>query len=112
MSIDKNVQVVKGFFAAIARGDIQGLLALSAEDIDWLIPGDWAWAGTIRGHAGLSASFKRRPKRWRFHPPTAVNSWRKETGLWSWVSLGEESKRPIGRLRINTSSPSLFEMAR
>jgi uncharacterized protein len=55
MSIEKNVQVVKDFFAAIGRGDMQGLLALSAADIEWIIPGeDWALAGTHRGHAGLA----------------------------------------------------------
>ena len=32
----------------------QGLLALAAEDIEWIIPGqDWPLAGTYRGHAGL-----------------------------------------------------------
>ena len=38
----------------MGRGDKQGLLALSAEDIEWIIPGeDWPLAGTHRGHAGL-----------------------------------------------------------
>ena len=56
MSIEKNVQVVKDFFAAMGRGDKQGLLALSVEDIEWIIPGkDWPLAGTHRGHAGLTA---------------------------------------------------------
>ena len=55
MSIEKNVQIVKDFFAAMGRGDKQGLLALSAEDIEWIIPGeDWPLAGTHRGHAGLA----------------------------------------------------------
>ncbi len=56
MSIgEENVQIVKDFFAAIGRGDKQGLLALSAEDIEWIIPGeDWPLAGTHRGHAGLA----------------------------------------------------------
>ncbi|MCW3101112.1 MAG: hypothetical protein JWL77_6730 [Chthonomonadaceae bacterium] len=55
MSIQKNVQIVKDFFAAMGRGDKQGLLALSAEDIEWVIPGqDWPLAGTHRGHAGLA----------------------------------------------------------
>jgi ketosteroid isomerase-like protein len=54
MSTQENVQVVKDFFAAMGRGDKQGLLALSAEDIEWIIPGeDWPLAGTHRGHAGL-----------------------------------------------------------
>jgi ketosteroid isomerase-like protein len=55
MSIQENVQVVKDFFAAMGRGDKQGLLALSAENIEWIIPGeDWPLAGTHRGHAGLA----------------------------------------------------------
>ena len=54
MSIEKNVQIVKDFLAALGRRDKQGLLALSAEDIEWIIPGeDWPLAGTHRGHAGL-----------------------------------------------------------
>src|SRR5919106_333977 len=54
MSIQENVQIVKDAFAAIGRGDMQGLLALSAEDIEWIIPGEWPLAGTHRGHAGLA----------------------------------------------------------
>ena len=55
MSIEKNVQTVKDFFAAIGRGDRDGLLALVADDIEWIIPGeDWPLAGTHRGHAGLA----------------------------------------------------------
>ncbi|MCW6512264.1 nuclear transport factor 2 family protein [Lichenifustis flavocetrariae] len=39
----------------MGRGDKQGLLALSAEDIEWIIPGkDWPLAGTHRGHGGLT----------------------------------------------------------
>lgn len=42
MSTEKNVQIVKDFFAAIGRGDREGVLALVAEDIEWIIPGeDW-----------------------------------------------------------------------
>ena len=54
MSIEENVQIVRDAFAAIGRGDKQGLLALSAEDIEWIIPGEWPLAGTHRGHAGLA----------------------------------------------------------
>ena len=54
MSTQENSQVVKDFFAALSHHDRQGLLALSAEDIEWIIPGkDWPLAGTHRGHAGL-----------------------------------------------------------
>ena len=56
MSIEKNVQSVKDFFAAIGSGDTQRVVALVAEDIEWIIPGeDWPLAGTHRGHAGLAA---------------------------------------------------------
>ena len=56
MSTQENVQTVKDFFAAMGSGDKQGLLALSAEDIEWIIPGEgWPLAGTHRGHAELAA---------------------------------------------------------
>ena len=55
MRTQENVQIVKDFFAAMGRGEEQGLLALSAEDIEWIIPGeDWPLAGTHRGHAGVA----------------------------------------------------------
>ena len=54
MGIEENVRVVKDFFAAIGSADKQRLLALVAEDIEWIIPGeDWPLAGTHRGHPGL-----------------------------------------------------------
>jgi ketosteroid isomerase-like protein len=60
MSIEENVQVVKDFFAAIGSGDKQALLALVAEDIEWIIPGEgWALAGTHRGHTGLADVLKK-----------------------------------------------------
>ena len=59
MNIERNVQTVKDFFAAIGRGDREGLLALVAEDIEWIVPGeDWPLAGTHRGHAGLKDLLK------------------------------------------------------
>lgn len=55
MSTEKNIQTVKDFFAAIGRGDKEGLLALVDENIEWIIPGeDWPLAGTRRGHDGLA----------------------------------------------------------
>jgi uncharacterized protein len=54
MSIETNVQIVKNFLAALGSRDKQGLLALAAEDIEWIVPGeDWPLAGTHRGHTGL-----------------------------------------------------------
>ena len=55
MSTEQNVQTVKDFFAAVFGGDREAMLALVAEDIEWIIPGeDWPLAGTRRGHAGLA----------------------------------------------------------
>ncbi|WP_392710486.1 nuclear transport factor 2 family protein [Rhizobium ruizarguesonis] len=55
MSIEKNIQTAKDFFAAIGSSDREALLGLVAEDIEWIIPGkDWPLAGTHRGHAGLA----------------------------------------------------------
>jgi len=55
MTTEQNVQTVKDFFAAIGCGDSDALLALVADDIEWVIPGrDWPIAGTYRGHTGLA----------------------------------------------------------
>ena len=55
MSTQENVQIVKDFFAAMGSYNKQDLLALVAEDIEWIIPGeDWPLAGTHRGHVGLN----------------------------------------------------------
>ncbi|WP_241659710.1 nuclear transport factor 2 family protein [Sphingomonas glacialis] len=55
MNTKQNVETVKDFFAAIGRGDREALLALVADDIEWIIPGqDWPLVGTYYGHAGLT----------------------------------------------------------
>ena len=60
MTTQENVQTVKDFFAAVGRGETQGLLALSVEDIEWTIPGEkWPLAGTHRGQAGLADLLQR-----------------------------------------------------
>ena len=56
MSIEENVQTVKSFFAAMGTYEKRDLLALVAEDIEWIIPGEgWPLAGVHRGHAELAA---------------------------------------------------------
>jgi uncharacterized protein len=60
MGSQGNVQLVKDGYAAFARGDIQGLVALFAEDIEWVIPGaGLPLAGTYRGHAGVASFFQK-----------------------------------------------------
>ena len=60
MSSEENVQIVKDFVAAMGSGDRHDLLALAAEDIEWIIPGEgWPLAGTHRGHAELAAVLRK-----------------------------------------------------
>ena len=60
MSTQENAQIVKDFFAALGRGDKQGLLALSAEDVEWIVPGEeWPLACTRRGYSGLADLFQK-----------------------------------------------------
>jgi ketosteroid isomerase-like protein len=88
MSTEENVQIVKDFFAAMGGYNEQDLLALAAEDIEWIIPGEgWPLAGTYRGHAELAAVLTKaskeveialpRPKRGRI---TASGSWNQRRG--------------------------------
>lgn len=63
MSIEKNIQTERDFFAAMSSQDHQHLLALLAEDIEWIIPGQ-GWAGRQAARAcrrgrGASASAAR-----------------------------------------------------
>jgi len=56
MSNDKSLQTVKAFFAAMGSAKKEDLLALAADDIEWIIPGKgWPLAGTHRGQAELAA---------------------------------------------------------
>lgn len=59
ISVQENVQIAKDAFAAFGRGDMQGLLPLSAEGIEWIIPSEWPLAGTHRGHAGVADLFQK-----------------------------------------------------
>ena len=60
MSTEENIRLVKNFFAAMGSSNARDLLALAAEDIEWIIPGEgWPLAGTHRGHAGLADVFQK-----------------------------------------------------
>jgi hypothetical protein len=81
MSTKENVQIVKDFFAAMGSGDKQGLLALVAEDIEWIIPGeDWPLAGTHRGQRDWRICFRTLQKWWKLHTQSPPNSWRRAIG--------------------------------
>ena len=60
MSVQENIQIVENGFAAFGRGDIQGVLALLAEDIEWISPGGaLPPAGTYRGPAAVADFFQK-----------------------------------------------------
>jgi ketosteroid isomerase-like protein len=112
MRTEKNVQVVKDFFAAIGSGDKQRLLSLVTGDIEWIIPGeDWPLAGTHRGHAGLENLLQKAKETVETSFPEPPNSWRRETEFWSSASLRGKSKPRIKRSRTIGSSPLPLGMA-
>ncbi len=117
MSIEENVQVVKDFFAAIGNGDKQRVLALVAEDIEWIVPGkDWPLAGTHRAHAGVEEVLQKASKEIEMtypEPPEFVAQGErvKESGFLSSVSLQGKSKQRISHLKIPLSSTSPFAIA-
>lgn len=43
------LKVVQNFFAAYGKGDLEGMQAFIAEDVEWHIPGHHKLAGTKRG---------------------------------------------------------------
>jgi len=60
MGTQENLRVVKEGFAAFSRGDIPGLLALMAEDVEWIIPGPGLpLGGTYRGRDGVANFFQK-----------------------------------------------------
>ena len=113
MGIEENVQIVKDFFAAIGSYNEQNLLALAAEDIEWIIPGEgWPLAGTHRGHAGLAAVLKKASKEVETKyakPPEFVAQG--DRVLVIGVATGKIKAR-ISRLRTIGSSTLPFEMAK
>jgi ketosteroid isomerase-like protein len=65
MSTQENLQVVKDGYAAFSRGDIPGLLAQLAEDVEWQIPGEGLpLAGTYRGHDGVANFLQKLASDW------------------------------------------------
>jgi hypothetical protein len=69
MSEQQTVQVVQQAYAAFQRGDIDGVIALLAEDIDWLVPGwpaDLPMGGQRKGKAEVKRFFREVAESWNF----------------------------------------------
>lgn len=60
MSEQQNVEIVKRGYEAFGRGDIQALLDLFADDIEWTSPGppELPTAGTRRGRQQVAEFFQ------------------------------------------------------
>jgi uncharacterized protein len=60
MGTQENVQILKDGYAAYGRGDLESVLALVAEDVEWMIPGaGLPVAGTYRGRDGVASFFQK-----------------------------------------------------
>jgi ketosteroid isomerase-like protein len=59
MSTEENKRVVQSIFEAFGRGDVPGVLAHLAEDVEWRAPGPSAvpYLGERRGHGGATEFF-------------------------------------------------------
>lgn len=59
MSAEENRRVVRSIFEAFGRGDVPGVLAHLAEEVEWRAPGPPAvpYLGERRGHAGAAEFF-------------------------------------------------------
>jgi ketosteroid isomerase-like protein len=60
MSEQDNIQTVQDAYAAFKKGDINGLLNMLTEDVEWITPGPtdvMPAAGTRRGRAGVADFF-------------------------------------------------------
>jgi uncharacterized protein len=57
MSEQQNIELIKSGYAAFTRGDLQTILDLGSEDLDFQHPMPqtiWPWAGKRKGRAGYA----------------------------------------------------------
>ena len=60
MNTEENLRVVKDGYAAFGRADIQGLLGMLSDDVEWHIPGEGLpLSGTYRGRDGVGQFFRK-----------------------------------------------------
>lgn len=55
----QNVETIRGIYEAFARGDIPGVIAALADDVEWDSPETLPWGGLARGHDEVLAFFGR-----------------------------------------------------
>jgi ketosteroid isomerase-like protein len=54
---DPGLAVVRGFYDAVAAGDIDAVLDLLDPEVEWRAPESLPWGGTFHGHAGIREFF-------------------------------------------------------
>jgi uncharacterized protein len=50
---ESNVAVLRGFYDAVARGDVDAVLDLLDPQVEWRAPESLPWGGTFHGHEGF-----------------------------------------------------------
>lgn len=55
MSTDQNIEIVRRYFDAVARGDLQAVGEAFADDIEWHQPGQGSLSGAYRGKEAVFA---------------------------------------------------------
>jgi ketosteroid isomerase-like protein len=56
---DPGLAVVRGFYDAVAAGDVDAVLDLLDPQVEWRAPESLPWGGTFRGHDGIREFFAR-----------------------------------------------------
>jgi ketosteroid isomerase-like protein len=87
MSAQANVQLVKNLFAAMDSGDLEAVQALTADDIEWVVPGEGT--GRQPRARGTGRFLQMRPIRWKPPSRNRLNSSRRATGSGRWLQHGE-----------------------
>ena len=57
MSTSQNVETCKKGYAAFGAGDIETVISLYDDDVEWVVPGNSTISGTYRGKAGVTQLF-------------------------------------------------------
>ena len=57
MSTSQNVETAKKGYAAFAAGDLETVLSVFDDDVEWVVPGNSTVSGTYRGKAEVTGLF-------------------------------------------------------
>jgi uncharacterized protein len=56
---EPGLAVVRGFYDAVAAGDVEAVLDVLDPEVQWRAPESLPWGGTFHGHAGVREFFAR-----------------------------------------------------